>query len=319
MGRLLAALVIVVLVALAGCSDGGASERSRIASVCDRVATPGRSGKVVRMMRRLEPGQTGCLRGGVYRGPFKLSVHGTRGKRIKLRSYPGQTARLVGRIWLTRKSAYLVLSRLHLNGRNRDGLPSPTVNGRQLDFVKNDVTNEHTAICFDLGHPRFGAARNVTIRDSRIHDCGRLPPTNHDHGIYVGEARDTRIVDNRIYDNADAGVQLFPDARRTYVARNVIDGNGEGVLFGGSNEVAPRDNVVEHNVITNSRTRYNVESFFEPGGPVGMNNLVRANCIQGGVRDENGSGGLAGSYGFEALENVTQPGPACVAVLRGPS
>jgi parallel beta-helix repeat protein len=317
--RLLAALLAAVVVVLAACGDGDAAERSKVAAVCDRVATPGRSGKVVRMMSRLEPGQTGCLRGGTYRGPLKLSVHGSPGERIRLRSYPGQTARLVGRIWLTRKSSYVVLSGLHLDGRNRDGLPSPTVNGRQLEFVGNDVTNEHTAICFDLGHPRYGQARKVTIRHNRIHDCGRLPPTNHDHGIYVGEARDTRIVGNRIYNNADAGIQLYPDARRTYVARNVIDANGEGILIGGSEEAAPRDNLVEHNVISNSRTRYNVESYFEPGGPVGSNNLVRRNCIQGGVRDDDGSGGIAGMYGFEALKNVTQAGPACVALLRGPS
>ena len=319
MSRLLVVLLAVAIAALAGCDDGGAAERSAVAKVCDRVASPGRSGKVVRMARRLEPGQTGCLRGGVYRGPVTLSVHGRPGKRIKLRSYPGQTARLLGRVWITRQSSYLVLRGLHLDGRNRGGLPSPTVNGRYVDFVGLDVTNEHTAICFDLGHPRYGQARDVTIRGSRIHNCGRLPPTNHDHGIYVGEARDTRIVGNRIYDNADAGIQLFPDARRTYVARNVIDANGEGILIGGSEDAAPRDNVIERNVITNSRTRYNVESYFVPGGPIGSNNLVRGNCIQGGARDDDGSGGIAGNYGFEATGNITEAGPTCVAVLRGPS
>jgi parallel beta-helix repeat protein len=271
------------------------------------------------MMRRLEPGQTGCLRGGDYRGPIKLTTHGTAARRIKLRSYPGERARLIGRLWFARGSSHLVIRGLRLDGRNRDNLPSPTVNGRHLDFVNNDVTNDHTAICFDLGHPRYGAARFVTIRASRIHDCGRLPPTNHDHGIYVGEARNTRIVGNRIYDNADAGVQLYPDARRTYVARNIIDANGEGVLFGGTTQVAPSDNLVEHNVITNSRTRYNVESFFEPGGPVGENNVVRDNCIQGGVRDLDGLGGIAGEFGFQAIDNVTRAGAACVALLHAPA
>jgi parallel beta-helix repeat protein len=316
--RPLAILVAVVLAALAACGADG-SGNARLASDCDRVATPGRSGKVVRMMRQLEPGQTGCLRGGDYRGPIQLAVRGTAGRRIKLRSYPGERARLIGRLWLTRQSAHLVISRLRLDGRNRAGLPSPTVNGRHLDFVANDVTNDNTAICFDLGHPRYGAARFVSIRRNRIHDCGRLPPTNHDHGIYVGEARNTRIVGNRIYENADAGVQLFPDARRTYIARNVIDGNGQGVLFGGTRKVAPRDNLVEHNVITNSRTRFNVESFFEPGGPIGQNNIVRENCIQGGVRDLDGLGGIAPQFGFEATGNVTVPGRACRALLRTPS
>ena len=124
----------------------------------------------------------------------------------------------------------------------------------------------------------------------------------------MGVARDTRIVGNRIYDNADVGVHMYPDAQRTYVARNVIDSNGEGVLFGGTVEVAPRDNLVEHNLITNSRTRYNVESHFEPGGPIGENNVVRKNCIEGGVRDD-GSGGIAAQIGFDAIDNVTRARP----------
>ena len=41
------------------------------------------------------------------------------------------------------------------------------------------------------------------------------------------------IRDNWIYDNADRGVQLYPDADGTVVTGNVIDGNGEGVIFGG--------------------------------------------------------------------------------------
>ena len=42
-------------------------------------------------------------------------------------------------------------------------------------------------------------------------------------------------------------MQLFPDAQHTYVARNVIDGNGEGVVF--SRKSA--GNIVENNVISN--------------------------------------------------------------------
>jgi parallel beta-helix repeat protein len=314
-GRPHAALLALLLAALAGCSGDHRESQPPRAAVCDQVATPG-DGAVERLMSELDLGQTGCLRGGDYRGSIELTTRGTATEPITLRSYPGETARLMGRLWLNRESAYLVIRGLALDGRNAEGLPSPTVNGQHIEFVDNDVTNEHTGICFDLGHPFYGTARNVTIRDNRIHDCGRLPPTNHDHGIYVGVARDTRIVGNHIYDNADLGVHMYPDAQRTYVAGNLIESNGEGVLFGGTAEAAPRDNLVEHNVITNSRTRYNVESHFEPGGPIGENNVVRENCIEGGARDD-GSGGIAPQIGFDALDNVTKPGRACRALLRG--
>ena len=80
-------------------------------------------------------------------------------------------------------------------------------------------------------------------------------------------ARGTRIVGNWIYENADHGIQLYPDARGTYVAGNVIDGNGEGIIFGGLRGSAARDNLVQGNVISNSRLRNNVEWHFD--GPVG--------------------------------------------------
>ena len=66
-------------------------------------------------------------------------------------------------------------------------------------------------------------------------------------------------------------MQLFPNAQRTHVARNVIDGNGEGVVF--SRQSA--NNVVEDNVISNPVVRYNVEDFELTGG----GNVARRNCL----------------------------------------
>jgi hypothetical protein len=73
------------------------------------------------------------------------------------------------------------------------------------------------------------------------------------------------------------------------VTGNVIDGNGEGIIFGGGESVAARDYLVEGNVISNSRIRSNVEWHFD--GPVGRDNLLRRNCIGGGIRDD-GDGGI---------------------------
>src|SRR5207245_8215668 len=89
------------------------------------------------------------------------------------------------------------------------------------------------------------------IQRNRIHDCGRIPSSNHDHGIYLAYSDNTKVLDNVIFDNADRGVQLYPDAQGTLIKGNVIDGNGEGVIFSGAGGSASNDNVVEHNVITN--------------------------------------------------------------------
>jgi Right handed beta helix region len=308
-------------------ADDGDENTATASRSCDRLASPG-SRAVQRLVNSLRPGQVGCLSGGTYRGPVMVHNRGRRGQPITLQSRPGESARVVGRVVVSGRSSHLIVRRLWLDGRNRDGLPSPTVNGRRIRFVDNDVTNRHTAICFALGHERFGVAQHVTIQSNRIHDCGRLPATNLDQGVYVAEARDTRIVGNWIYGNADQGIQLYPDARRSYIAGNVIDSNGEGIIFGGSGRQAAVDNLVEGNVISNSTIRENVESHFD--GPIGTGNVVRRNCIGGGVRDAGMGGILEPQVGFEATDNVLavpsfrgltdyrlRPGSPCTKVFSG--
>jgi hypothetical protein len=159
------------------------------------------------------------------------------------------------------------------------------------------VTTHHTTICFILGSNEFGRASRTTIRLNRIHNCGELPPTNHHHGIYVEASDGARIVDNWIYDNADRGVQLFPDAQSTYVARNVIDGNGQGVIF--SRESA--GNVIEHNVISNSVLRWNVEHW----ELTGTFNVARRNCVWTTRTDQYGQdGGIQPSNEFGSWLNL---------------
>ena len=114
----------------------------------------------------------------------------------------------------------------------------------------NEITNEHTSICVHItAYYSNPPPQGVVIERNRIHDCGALPSTNKDHGIYVANARDTVIRDNWIYDNVDRGIQLYPDAQHTRVIGNVIDGNGEGVVFSGEGAVTSNHNLVEGNVI----------------------------------------------------------------------
>src|SRR5262249_25516663 len=141
---------------------------------------------------------------------------------------PSQPATIVGRLYVTNQATDVTLSFLELNGKNSSNLPSPTVDATRITFSHDDVTDDTTSICFDLGseNPAYGEANNVIIDSNRIHDCGTLPSTNQQHGIYVAAANGTLITNNDIYDNVDRGVQLYPDAQNTTVAYNVIDGNG---------------------------------------------------------------------------------------------
>jgi parallel beta-helix repeat protein len=314
-------------------SDSPEGAAAQVAGGCEEIVSPatnasrsrhGRPGVVQRLVNSLRAGQTGCLRGGVY--VEDLTV---RRSRIGLRSYPGEHARLIGRLWFPRTAHDDLVRDLALDGRNAAELPSPTVNGNAISFVGDDVTNGNTNICFVLGSS-YGRARATAIEASRIHNCGHLPANNHEHGIYVDRAQDTRIVGNIIFDNADRGIQLYPDAQHTLIERNVIDGNGEGVIFSGDEGVASNHNIVRYNVISNARVRADVESWYPDGNPLGVGNVVLENCLFGG----HGRTIVSSGRGFSASSNVVADplyadaaagdfrigaGSACAAILKDKS
>jgi parallel beta-helix repeat protein len=120
----------------------------------------------------------------------------------------------------------------------------------------------------------------VVIERNRIHDCGELPSTNMEHGIYLSEARDAIVRDNWIYDNADRGIQLYPDADGSTITGNAIDSNGEGIVFAGAGSNVSTDNLVDGNVVSNSNLRWNVYSN-TPGSPA-HGNVLRHNCLWAG-------------------------------------
>jgi Right handed beta helix region len=304
------AAVVVAFLGIKVARSTGAIEDIRARGACDKIASPVGSNEfpgtttrpfatVEKLANSLEPGQTGCLRAGVYDGYVKFMRGGTAGAPITLMSFPGERATVRGRIHVADEANHVVVQQLELDGRNDEDLPSPTINGNHVVFRDNDVTNHNTTICFLLGSTDYGRARNTTIERNRIHNCGALPPTNHHHGVYVGVADGARVIDNWIYDNADRGVQLFPDAQRTYVARNVIDGNGQGVIF--SRESS--NNTVELNVISNPVVRYNIEDYELSGG----GNVARLNCVWS--TRHPGNAGIQPDIEVPVRQNfVTDPG-----------
>lgn len=313
----------LLMIALASVSLGLLVPGNALATTsCDRVAAPGGSDSAAgtdaapfataqKLVNSLSAGQTGCLRSGTYSQSVTFSHGGAAGGAITLTTYPGdQRAAVVGRMWLKSGVDYVTVSNLNLNGVNSSNLPSPTVDDAYATFTGDDVTDQHTAICFNLGDDTgvYGRAQNTLIQGNRIHDCGKLPAANHDHGIYVDASSNVQILDNVIYGNADRGVQLYPDAQNTTIERNVIDSNGEGILFSGDFGLAASNNLVSNNVITNSSVRNNVESWYPSGNPVGQGNLVTKSCIHGGI-DDTGNGGIDTSPGGVSMSGNTLANP----------
>jgi len=231
---------------------------------------------------------------------------------VTLTSYPGERATLRGRLRINAGADGAVVEDLLLDGRNPDDLLGPLIYADRVVLRGNEITNHNTAICVVIDdYPGEPAPRGVLIENNEIHHCGRLPATNHDHGIYVTNARETVIRGNLIYANADRGIQLYPNADDSLVTGNVIDGNGQGVIFGGDGDSSSDSNVVEGNVISNSTIRYNVESHWQ--GPTGSGNVARRNCVwstssyYGG--SPKGSGIEPSMSGASASDNViAEPG-----------
>ena len=275
---------------------------------CDRTVTPG-ANAVSNLMAALAPGQTGCLRAGLYEEDVELFEGGAPGAPVTLRPYPGERAELKGRLLVGKGANHVVVEGLHLNGDNPDRVPSPIIGGDDVVFRNNDVTNHHTSICFAIGSSEradWGRPQRPVIEGNKIHNCGKLPANNHEHGIYAEATDHARIANNWIYDNADRGIQLYPDAQHITITGNVIDGNGQGIIFSGVDGMSSSHNVVRGNVITNSKLRHNVESWWPESTTPGTGNLVEDNCVHGGA-EHNALGGIQLSQiGFTAVGNLAK-------------
>jgi hypothetical protein len=284
-------------------------------SASGTLASPYRTAQ--KLVSSLSAGDTGCLRAGTYSSnqTVTFSQSGTSTAPITVRSYPGERATIQGRLVVADTANWVQVEELDLDGSTAPAcssgstcaiLPSPTVHGDDVTFAHNDVTNHHKGICLLLGTPGSGRAYRTKIVSNHIHDCGRIPSTNYDHGIYNESSTGAQILNNWIYDNVDRGVKLSPDSQYAVVRGNVIDGNGEGLNFGGLNGVASSNNTVDHNVISDSVIRWNVESYWPSGTLPGTGNVVYSNCVYATNANSyyDTGGGIASTPGYSAYNNT---------------
>jgi parallel beta-helix repeat protein len=284
-------------------------------------------------VERLAPGETVCFADGIHTWDGGLSV---RTPDVTLTSSPGARATLKGNLRVEIEATGAVIENLKLDGRNPDDYFNPLIYADRVVLRGNEITNNHTTNCVHLANYYDNPGpTGVVIEDNDIHDCGTLPANNHEHGIYIAEAYDTVIRNNRIWGNADRGIQLFTKVEGTRITGNVIDGNGTGVIFGGMEGIMATDTVVEHNLITNSNVRHNIESSFDDATRPANDNIVRDNCIHHAddwYDEADGSGIQSPQLGFDATSNIIadpqyvnraagdftlKPGSPCAGVLEG--
>jgi hypothetical protein len=321
-GFILGALVLLGAVMMAGSSAGAAVSCDRFASVggsdggagtlADPYATP------QELIDSLAPGQTGCFRAGTY----TFSQTDVTQPYITLAPYGDEAVTLKGAIKVKPAGHHSTIEGMKLNGAADIG---PKIYADGTVLRDNEITNDHTSTCVHVGSWYDGPApEGVVIERNRIHDCGELPSTNKEHGVYLSEARDAVVRDNWIYDNVDRGVQQYAQVEGARITGNVIIRNGQGLNFSGGS-----DQIVEGNIIASSNRRWNV--YAGSTGSPGEGTL-RDNCVyadEAGYTDNGGvdssnvfseAGNLIAEPGFgdpAAEDFQLDPGDACLAKYTG--
>jgi hypothetical protein len=221
------------------------------------------------LLRRLQAGQTGCLAAGQTFNE-NVSIHAGESHGAELApvtitsANPELPALIYGRVTTESGADWLTFSHLRFLW-GEAGVPSPTVGSKHTTWVYDDVSAPAT-ICFSLVNNAYGVAENTVIEHDRIHNCGsqenfvcnqntsycETPPNDgfYLHGIYADGSRETIIRNDYIYESADRAVQLRNGAQGTIIEHNVMDGNGEGIIFSEGSSHA----TVQWNIITNSHS-----------------------------------------------------------------
>src|SRR5207253_3563884 len=96
-------------------------------------------------------------------------------------------------------------------------------------------------------------ARSVVVDGNIVHTC--TIATRHDlyaPGIFVASALRARISNNVVFHTLGDGIALAPNAQRTIVTHNIVDGGQSGIYIGGNRRTASNYNVVTRNIVSNS-------------------------------------------------------------------
>jgi hypothetical protein len=262
------------------------------------VATPFKT--AARLVASLAAGQIGCLEDGTYAENVTFAKGGTNANPITLTAAPGAHPVLKGVLTIPDTTDFISIANLSLEGPDAgttdSGAPAPSksptalVRGDHVALRRDDITNQGND-CVTLGDPSFGTAKLTVIDGARIHGCAS--------GVVARVAESGLVTSSYIYDNSGTGVALMPSGNSFTVERDVIDGNGAGVLFGSDGKLVSNNNVVRTSVISNSTVGYDLSSSYPAAA--GTGNSATQNCLWMGAKGEV----VAPSKGFSTKDNVT--------------
>jgi hypothetical protein len=290
MGRRLAVLVAAAAVGAVAAPHASACTLWASSKGNDRASGEARAPfkTVHRLLAALPGGSVGCLVGG---STFRERVWITRPVTL---TTTGRSVTVVGGIVIAHSAPGTTVRGLAVRGGGR-GRAAIDVRANGTRIAGNDVSGpgfrDRSNACILLE-----GVRRVVVDGNRLHNCTRASRRNlYAPGVLVRSASGSTVSNNVVYHTLGDGISLGPNAQRTRVHRNIVDGNTNGIFIGGSGSTASSNNVVTQNIVSNSGG-WNVHAQW--GSAVGRGNVVTSNCLW------HGFGGNYGGTGYSHGGNV---------------
>jgi hypothetical protein len=241
----------------------------------------------------LRNGETGCLLPGHYRFGDPAMLRRPRSRLVGI----GGGVHVDGAIWVTARARGAQVRGLDLTASDPTYFIPLKVQADDALVAEDRIRGSRSTSCVLVGSTR--RAVGVRIEGNWIHDCGRRGKL--DHLIYLEQTRGAIVRGNVLTRNPGGwAVQMYPNADRSRIERNLIDGNRGGVIFAGEDGETSDYNVVRWNVISFSGPRWNIESSWAEGA--GRGNVALENCLYA-TRPLDPSG-IGHRVGFDAYDNL---------------
>lgn len=234
---------------------------------------------VQRLVESLGQNATGCVVGGsVFTGRVIVPSP------VTLRAIGSGPATLVGGLTIEQHAGGTTVTGLRIRGYG-SGRAAIVVQANDVTISHDQITgsaylNRNTACVF------LDGTRGAIVDANTISACSRATKSDISApGIFVGSAYEAQVTNNLIVDTPGYGIVLGPNAQRTRVLRNLVDGDNGSLLITGNTKTSSSNNVVENNIFSNPNGANVAASW---SGIVGRGNAVVSNCLWKGGASASG-------------------------------
>ena len=241
--------------------------------------SPPRFRTAQRLVESLSAGETGCLRAGTYDENVNIREGGAAGAPADPAQLPGGAGEVVGILYVARTAPHVTVEDLYLNGRNPEGRAEPAGERRRhrLPQQRRDQRPHR-----HLLHPRrheYGP-RHPDADRAQPHPRLRpaaLRPTSTTASM--SPRRTTCGSRTTGSTTTPTGASTSTPTRSAPWSRATSSRATARASSSPARAAASSDNLVQGNVITGSKLRFNIDSLVGGRQPGRAGNVVSRNCV----------------------------------------